>query len=575
MTGTETGGDDRIRPVRETLSQLRLRELLGEVRDRIEEIVESRDRLDGLVEAMLAVTSGLDLDATLRTIVHTAIELIDARYGALGVRGHHHELVEFIYEGIDENTRARIGPLPQGRGVLGALIDDPRPIRLTNIRGHDASVGFPANHPPMTTFLGVPIRIRDEVFGNLYLTEKASGQPFSEDDEVLTQALAAAAGIAIDNARLFEQSRTRQAWIEATRDIATELLGGAEPARVFRLVAEEALKLTNAEVALVVVPTDNEAPAEEVRELLVVEAAGNVHRDAELVRPIPVSGNAIGEAFSARTPRLADASEVPTGIFDTTGPVMLLPMRTTDAVAGVAVLMRAPGTAPFNAEHLAMMAAFVDQATLAWDLANAQRRVRELDVLTDRDRIARDLHDHVIQRLFAVGLALQGTIPRTRSPEAQRRLADCVDDLQNVIQEIRTTIFDLHGGSESVTRLRQRLDETIAQFGAAGLRTTVQYVGPLSVVDAALAEHAEAVLREAVSNAVRHSGATELTITVKVEDDLRIDVIDNGVGFPPDGAITESGLDNLRRRAKDSGGAFSIGVADGNGTAVSWSAPLP
>ena len=574
VTGAGTGGD-RFRPVSETLSQLRLRELLAEVRDRIEEIAESRDRLDGLVEAMLTVTSGLDLDATLRTIVHTAIELIDARYGALGVRGHDHELVEFIYEGIDEPTRKKIGPLPQGRGVLGVLINDPQPIRLTNIHDHAASVGFPANHPPMRTFLGVPIRIRDEVFGNLYLTEKSSGQPFSEDDEVLTQALAAAAGIAIDNARLFEQSRSRQAWIEATRDIATELLGGADPARVFRLVAEEALKLTNADVALVAVPADGEAPAGEVTELLVVETAGNVHRDATSAPPIPVSGNAIGEVFRQRTPRLADASTVPTEIFDAVGPVLLLPMRTTDTVVGVAVLMRGPGASPFNADHLTMMAAFVDQAALAWDLANTQRRVRELDVLTDRDRIARDLHDQVIQRLFAVGLALQGTIPRTRSPEAQRRLADCVDDLQNVIQEIRTTIFDLHGGSADVTRLRQRLDEIVAQFGTADLRTTVQYVGPLSVVDARLAEHAEAVLREAVSNAVRHSGASELTITVKVEDDLCIEVVDNGVGFPADGAITESGLGNLRRRAQESGGCFFIGPAAGQSTVVRWSAPLP
>src|ERR1700739_2100529 len=231
--------DRGMSPLRDTLSQLRLRELLIEVQDRIEQIVEGRDRLDGLVEAMLVVTSGLELDATLRTIVHTAIELVDARYGALGVRGHSHELAEFIYEGINEPTRDLIGHLPEGRGVLGVLIDDPKPIRLDNIHDHTASVGFPPNHPPMRTFLGVPVRIRDQVFGNRYLTEKKTGQPFSEDDEVLVLALAAAAGIAIDNARLYEQAQARQAWIEATRDIATELLSGTDPATVFRLIAEE------------------------------------------------------------------------------------------------------------------------------------------------------------------------------------------------------------------------------------------------------------------------------------------------------------------------------------------------
>ncbi|KUI32603.1 GAF domain-containing sensor histidine kinase [Mycobacterium sp. GA-2829] len=572
MTGAGPDDQTSIRPIRETLSQLRLRELLTEVRDRVEEIVAGRDRLDGLVDAMLTVTSGLDLDATLRTIVHTAIELIDARYGALGVRGHGHELVEFIYEGIEEPTREAIGPLPQGRGVLGVLIDDPQPIRLENIHDHPASVGFPAHHPPMRTFLGVPIRIRDEVFGNLYLSEKTSGQPFSEDDEVLTQALAAAAGIAIDNARLFEQSRTRQAWIAATRDIATELLGGADPARVHRLVVEESLKLTHADVAFVAVPGDDEAPLSDVCELLIVEAAGDIRADPAHTPPIPVAGNPIGETFHRRAPTLTDAVDTVTGLLDDAGPALLLPMRTADTVIGVAVLLRRVGSPVFTDEQLEMMAAFVDQAALAWQAAVAQRRIRELDILTDRDRIARDLHDHVIQRLFGVGLALQGTIPRSRNPDVQRRLTECVDDLQSVIQQIRTAIFDLQGGPVAATRLRQRLDEAIARFAGAELRTTVQYVGPLSVVGADLADHAEAVLSEAVSNAVRHARATALSVLVTVGDDLRIEVRDNGIGVPDN--LTESGLANLRGRAEESGGHFTIGPADGGGTRVCWVAPL-
>jgi signal transduction histidine kinase len=218
------------------------------------------------------------------------------------------------------------------------------------------------------------------------------------------------------------------------------------------------------------------------------------------------------------------------------------------------------------------MAAFADQATLAWQLATSQRRMRELDVLTDRDRIARDLHDHVIQRLFAVGLTLQGTIPRARPTEVQQRLSNCVDELQDVIQEIRTAIFDLHGAQLGATRLRQRLDEAIAQFSTPELRTTVQIVGPLSVVDAVLADHAEAVVREAVSNAVRHARATTLAVSVKVEDDLLIEVVDDGHGIPDD--ITESGLTNLRHRAEAVGGDFTIERAPGGGTILRWSAPL-
>ncbi|GAY13512.1 histidine kinase [Mycobacterium sp. shizuoka-1] len=566
------GSHQSAPPVRDTLSQLRLRELLVEVQDRVEQIVKGRDRLDGLVEAMLVVTSGLELDVTLRTIVHTAIDLVDARYGALGVRGHDHELTEFIYEGIDAETRERIGPLPEGRGVLGHLIDEPKPIRLDNILQHPASVGFPPNHPPMRTFLGVPVRIRDEVYGNLYLTEKADGQPFSEDDEVLVEALAAAAGIAIDNARLYAQSRTRQSWIEATRDIGTELLGGTDPARVFRLIADEALDLTAADAVIVAVPTDTELPTDRVRELLVVETAGVVG-PALSTQPIPVAGSVIGNAFATQTPHRFDSIGDELTAMPEAGAALVLPLRTTDTVAGVVVIVRRRGRQTFTDEQLDMMAAFADQATLAWQLATTQRHLRELDVLSDRDRIARDLHDHVIQRLFAIGLSLQGTIPRTRVPEVQQRLIDTVDELQGVIQEIRTAIFDLHGGSAGTTRLRQRLDEAVGAFASADLRTTVQYIGPLSVIEPPLADHAEAVVREAVSNAVRHANARTLTVNVRVEDELAIEVADDGCGMPAD--VTASGLNNLRRRAEEVGGTLQIGSAPDGGTVLRWTAPLP
>ena len=561
-------------PLRETLSQLRLRELLSEVQDRVEQIVEGGNRLDGLVEAMLAVTSGLELDATLRTIVHTAIDLIDARYGALGVRGQDadgHDLVEFVYEGIDETTRERIGPLPQGRGVLGVLIDEPAPIRLDNITDHPASVGFPPNHPPMRTFLGVPVRIRDEVFGNLYLTEKKSGQPFSEDDEVLAQALAAAAGIAIDNARLYEQARARQSWIAATRDIATELLSGIDPAGAFRRIAGQARTLAGAHAAFVAVPADDENPTQ-ATELVVTEVAGGGAVEIADLPALAVADTMVGRVLREHVPQRSDEFGV-SGLLDAPGPALIVPLGATGSVAGVLVVLRSAGARPFTADELEMTASFADQAALAWQLASTQHRMRELDVLADRDRIARDLHDHVIQRLFAIGLSLQGTVARARSDEVAQRLSSSVDDLQEVIQEIRTAIFDLHGGSAGATRLRQRLQDAVDQFASAGLRTSVQFIGPLSVVQAGLADHAEAVVREAVSNAVRHSGATELSVVVRVDDDLTITVTDNGHGVGA--GVTESGLANLRRRAEDTAGTFGLAPADRGGTVVRWSAPLP
>ena len=196
----------------------------------------------------------------------------------------------------------------------------------------------------------------------------------------------------------------------------------------------------------------------------------------------------------------------------------------------------------------------------------------ESDVLAERDRIARDLHDHVIQRVFAVGITLQGTIPRTRGAEVQQRLAAAVDDLQGVIHDIRTVIFQLHGGSSDITRLRQRLDEAIAQM-SGDLNTTVRYAGPLSIIDARLAEHAEAVVKEATSNAVRHARATTLTVTVDVADVLCIDITDDGKGMPEN--VTSSGLTNLRRRAESLGGDLIIDTPPGGGTRLRWSAPLP
>jgi len=566
-------GDSGGHAMRDTLSQLHPRELLSEIQDRIAQIVQARDRLDGLVEAMLAITSGLRLDETLRTIVHTAIELVDARYGALGVRGDDHELFGFVYEGIDAHTCEMIGPLPAGRGVLGMLIDDPQPIRLDDIAQHPAAVGFPPHHPPMRTFLGVPVRIRDEVFGNLYLTEKQNGQPFSDDDEVLVEALAAAAGIAIDNARLYERSQASQSWIAATRDISTRLLAGTDPATVFRLIAEQAVTLTGADLALVVVPADPEAPDSELTELVVADLAGAGVPDAVAAQTMPVAGTSVGQAFLQRTPQRLDTFDVDGGLIDAAGPALVLPLRTTDTVAGVIVILRRTGAYPFSDEQLDMMAAFADQAALAWQLAVTQRRMRELDVLTDRDRIARGLHDHVIWRLFAVGLALQGAIPRVRAPEVQQRLSQAVDDLQGVIQDIRTVIFDLHGGSFGAIRLHQRLDQAIAAFAGSELHTPVHYSGPLSSVDAVLADHAEAVVKEAVSNAVRQADASQLTIHIDVADGLSIDIIDNGKGIP--GEITTSGLANLRQRAEEANGTFTIQPVPQGGTRLRWSAPLP
>ncbi|MBI3217527.1 MAG: GAF domain-containing protein [Mycobacterium sp.] len=513
---------------------------------------------------MLAVTTGLDLEQTLQTIVHTAMRLVDARYGALGVRAPEpaRTLERFVHEGIDDATRDQIGPLPEGHGVLGLLFETPKPVRIDDLSRHPASVGFPAHHPPMRTFLGVPIRIRDQVYGNLYLTEKAGGAGFSSDDEVLVLALAGAAGIAIDNARLYQAAHTRQIWIEATRDISTSLLAGAEPALVHAQIAEKATGLTNSSYSALLMPADSEDDELSVTAASSAEVAG---------RRVPIDGSVIGQVYTEGIPLLVkDFDELGTG----TAAALVLPLREPEMVSGVLVCVAGDEDGYTN-EQLSMMAAFADQSGLALQLAATQAdtvaTLRELDVLTDRDRIARDLHDHVIQRLFAVGLSLQGALGAD-PPVATPRISRALDDLQDVVQEIRTAIFDLHGGS--VTRLRQRLEQAVAQMTAdSPVRPSLHVSGPLSVVDASLADHAEAVVREAVSNVVRHAGAATVSVTVAVDDDLTITVTDDGGGFSPD--TTRSGLSNLASRARQCGGGLDIGSAGTSGTRLVWSVPLP
>jgi two-component system, NarL family, sensor histidine kinase DevS len=239
----------------------------------------------------------------------------------------------------------------------------------------------------------------------------------------------------------------------------------------------------------------------------------------------------------------------------------------------VIVTARRVGALPFTVEQVGSMTTFAYQAALAWQLASTQRQMHELDVISDRERIARDLHDHVIQRLFAIGLGMQGTLARVRTPDVAQRLSESVDDLQGVIQEIRTAIFDLHGSAGGPTRLRQRLDEAIGQFAGNGVRTKSQFSGPLSIIEPALADDVEAVVREAVSNAVRHGRATEVSVLVRVADELSIEVSDNGSGIPE--AVTPSGLTNLRRRAEANGGTLSVANADAGGAVLRWSVPLP
>ena len=228
---------------------------------------------------------------------------------------------------------------------------------------------------------------------------------------------------------------------------------------------------------------------------------------------------------------------------------------------------------PFTDEQLDLMAAFAGQAALAWQLATSERRMRELDLVTDRDRIARELHDHVIQRLFAIGLAVQATVPLAKSSDVQRRLSEQVDDLQRVIQDIRTAIFDLNTTSSGAVRLRQRLEEAIAESSVTGLRTMVQFVGPMSVVDATLADDAEAFVRAAVGDAARRPDVTRVSVVVEVDDELSISVAVDEQDAP--GQSIVDSLAAVRVVAEELGGSLEVETGSDGETTMLWSVPLP
>jgi signal transduction histidine kinase len=336
-------------------------------------------------------------------------------------------------------------------------------------------------------------------------------------------------------------------------------------------------ELTGADYALLAQPDDLELPRADVT-TLVVNVCSGMAGDSLIGREIPVERSTCGAAFRDSSPRRTMRLEydLAAGTGEQLGPAIVLPLRaSSDAVSGILVALRGPDGSPFRADQVAFASAFADQAALALQLADDQRRLHTLELFGDRDRIARELHDHVIQRLFAHGLALQSTHQRTRSPETQQRLADMIEDVQNVIGEIRTAIFDLHGGLEGTDRLRKRLNEIIAELTAstgAHLRTTVRMSGPLGVVSDALGEHAEAVLREALSNVVHHASAGTVTITISADDNLAIEVIDNGAGLPA--GVARSGLHNLRERAEQAEGTFSVEAPPSGGTRLFWSAPV-
>jgi signal transduction histidine kinase len=539
---------------------------IGELIVNAQKVLETQGRLRNLLTASQAVVEELELGAVLRRIVAAAVDLVGAKYGALGVIAPDGHLEQFIHVGIDEELAARIGELPHGRGVLGALIEDPHAIRLEHLGSDPRSAGFPPNHPPMDSFLGVPVRVRDVVFGNLYLSEQRSGH-FSREDEELLTALAATAGIAIDNARLFDETRRRQRWSSALAEVTATLL--SEPSGdPLALVTERVAALAEADLAVIARPAgDGVFVVEHASGELGALAAGAV---------FPASGSLAGRALDAGQPVLVAQTTAPFDPAVVLGSTMAIPVLLAGDTRAAIVVARATGRPGFGPTDIEMTADFVGQTSVAVELARVRADQERFVLLEDRSRIARDLHDHVIQRLFAAGLGLQSVVGRIADPTARARVSTEVDSLDDAIRQIRTAIFALTTQTEKRPPVRHRVIDVLSELGPLFESSPrLAFTGPVDTrVPEEVAEDLLAVVREALSNVARHAHATETSVRLAVRlDELELEVVDDGVGIPEGGR--RSGLANIEERASRWNGEASTTPRDGGGTVLRWRVELP
>ncbi|MEV8006618.1 GAF domain-containing protein [Streptomyces parvus] len=562
------------------LPRLKLDELLDELQVHIDQVRGARDRLNGLLDAVMSVGRELALPQVLRDIVEAAVSLVDAEYGALGVVGSDQKLAEFLPTGIDGETWRQIGGLPTGHGILGELIRHPEPLRLSELSDHPASAGFPPHHPPMHSFLGVPIRVRDEVFGNLYLTEKRGASDFDAEDEAVVSTLAVAAGIAIENARLYEERRIRERWLAASSDLTRALLSGEDETEVLEEMLAQAVDITGADLGVFYLI----GPAGEMTGSLALGEKAESHRGVVL----PSSRGTLAAAALAEDGLITVENvssdprvQVQPERWDGVGPAVAVTVGTKERLSGVMILGRVLNRPAFVHAEIAALPGYAGQAALALELADHRSDSERMSLLADRERIARDLHDLAIQRLFATGMTLQSARPLVEHPEAAERLARAIDDLDTTIKIIRTTVFGLREretpgqGSKLRSRLVQAVD---AVTPALGFAPALRMEGLIDTdVPRVVADHAVAVVAEALSNVARHAGARRAEVSVIADDGvLTVTTSDDGVGLRVPDDRGRGGICNLTERAERLGGSLSVRAKPHprRGTVLEWRVPL-
>ena len=530
------------------------------------------DRLRTLVEAGIALSSELSLDALLQRIVETAAELTDARYAALGVVDKTGQGLErFLTTGIDAETHAAIGELPRGLGILGVLMSDARPLRLRDIAADPRSVGFPANHPPMRTFLGVPIVLRGVVFGNLYLTEKARSVEFTSEDEELTQLLAAQAAVAIENARLYTSSSHWLRQLETLNEIGAALATEVELEPLLGLVARRMQELVEARIVLIALP-DAEGS------LRVVGAAG---RDDAMGRELALSttktGRVLERGHTERVDAVDEDPEVDQQIARELGvtSAIYLPLSVRGRPFGVVVVHDKLARDPrFDEADVRLAESFVARAAIAVDLServtrDSLRRVVQAQEL-ERARLARELHDETGQALASILLGLRQLEDAVETDEARAAAADLRDLVVATLQDVRRLAIELRPSALDdfgLVPAVERLAATVSESGPA-----VDVASQLG--DARLAADAETVLyrivQESLTNVVKHASADHVSITLVRKGEAAVVVVeDDGTGFDPadlrDGAL---GIAGMRERVALVGGRLTIESSPRRGTTL-------
>ena len=536
-------------------------------------------RLGGLLQAISAVSAAAtDVNGVINAVVAAASELVDADEGAFAVLNPEGAVVEFVQhrrsQGLAAATQATV--IPDRAALVAELIGAGDATRLVDLTGVAVSVDPARISEPVGALVGMPIPVRGGVFGVLYLTRMPGRAPFTADDEMQVRALGAQAGLAIANASAFEVERRREEWLQTLTAVATGLFSGRGVSDVMPRVIRQARDIVDADFAAVALPSDDPA-------LFTVQYGDGIDAAHLLGSRVPHEASLTGMAF--RTGKMIEVGDLQSDprvsasheghyLF---GPALFIPIGAPAAVRGVLVVFNRSGRPPFDRQSVMMLDAFAAQVGVSLELAERRRDDTRLALIEDRERIARDLHDVVIQRLFSIGLTLEGAGHRIADAEAAANVARGVDELDQTIKEIRTTIFGLESpaGAEYPS-LRARIVVVVDQaVSTLGFVPSLRFDGLIdTLVPDRLSDQVVAVLREALSNVARHARARRVEVVLAVRGDMVVlSVDDDGVGITESGR--RSGLRNMEVRAKASGGRLMLSGREPSGTHVEWQVPLP